>query len=204
MKRKKKKVSTRKVSVLRSIKPYWLYLILTFRKTVEVGKSKPNAENWDGRVFLYCSQDMKSFRRIPKQDQEWMRKYLGKVSCMFTCDHIEEYQQIFIADIKNSSDEQTIKPLLDASQLTLDELKDYTTNQGPFDCVYAWHINGIVQHGYPMELNQFRKACDKRKCDGCEFFNEADMSAYEHSYFVTTCVNAITRPPQTFCYVMGD
>lgn len=195
MKRKKKNVNARKVSVLRSIKPYWLYLILTFRKTVEVGKSKPNAENWDGRVFLYCSQDMKSFRRIPKQDQEWMQKYLGKVACMFVCDHIEDYQNMLIVDIKNTSDELTIKPLLDASQLTLDELKDYTANQGPFDCVYAWHIAGMVQHGFPMELTSFRKPCTVGMCECC------DHKIAEEGNLEYKCGNIITRPPQTYCYV---
>lgn len=197
MKKKNKKVqSTQKVAVLRSIKPYWLYLILIGKKILEIGKSRPQDENWDGRVFLYCSMDMKSFRRIPKQDQEWMQKYLGKVACMFVCDHIEDYQNMLIVDIKNTSDELTIKPLLDASQLTLDELKDYTANQGPFDCVYAWHIAGMVQHGYPKELNEFHQRgyfamYEKyRKADDVEGFEKH----YEELY-------QIKRPPQTYCYV---
>lgn len=202
--RKKKKVSTRKVDILRTIKPYDLYLIFTFKKRAIVGKSKPNAENWSNKVFLYCSKDKKSFKRIPLQDQEWMQQYLGKVACMVHIDRIDDYQNCFISDVKNASDELTIKPLLEASQLTLEELRDYTYNQGPFDCIYAWYVNGIVQHGYPQDLLQFRNACDKRKCVGCEFYNSEKANACEHTSYAITCINVVTRPPQNYCYIMGD
>lgn len=56
-------------SVLRSIKPYWLYLILIGKKTVEVGKDFPKSASWNREVYLYCSKDRKSFNRIPKEDK---------------------------------------------------------------------------------------------------------------------------------------
>lgn len=59
-------------SVLRSIKPYYLYLIITGRKTVELGKDFPVSPEWDRKVELYCSKDKKSFKRIPEEDREWI------------------------------------------------------------------------------------------------------------------------------------
>ena len=79
-------------AVYRSIKPYWLYLILIGYKTVEVSKTFPKADDWNKEVFLNCSKDMKSFKRIPEKDREWMRKYLGKCACRFVCDSIEEIE----------------------------------------------------------------------------------------------------------------
>ena len=78
-------------SVLRSIKPYWLYLILVGKKTIEIGKNFPTAKDWDKKVHLYCSKDLKSFNRIPQNDQGWMIKYLGKIACTMRCDGIETY-----------------------------------------------------------------------------------------------------------------
>ena len=77
-------------SVLRSVKPYWIYLILIGKKKVEVGKNYPKSSEWNKVVEMYCSKDMKSFNRIPAEDREWMRKYLGKVACRFVCDRIEK------------------------------------------------------------------------------------------------------------------
>ena len=77
-----------KKSVLRSIKPYWLYLIIVGRKTVEVSKKKPSDEGFDGLVFLYCSHDLASFKRIPEEARGWMSEFLGKVACVFECKNI--------------------------------------------------------------------------------------------------------------------
>ncbi len=193
--KKKKNIFTTKVSVLRSIKPYWLYLILIGKKTIEIGKSRPQSENWDGRVFLYCSQDMRSFKRIPKQDQEWMRQYLGKVACMFICNEIEEYQQ-YALSMKTEYDTKVLNSLIERSQVSSDELREYTINLGPFDSIYGWQINGMVQHGFPKELNEFHQRgyfamYEKyRKADDVESFEKH----YEELY-------QIKRPPQTYCYV---
>ena len=66
-------------SILRSIKPYWLYMILTKHKTIEVAKNFPKSEEWNGIVEMYCSKDMRSFKRIHEKDIVWMSKFFGKV-----------------------------------------------------------------------------------------------------------------------------
>lgn len=72
-------------SVLRSVKPYWFYLICEGKKKVEVCKTEPLSKEWDRIVYLYCSKDMRSFNRIPEEYREKYRKYLGTVGAYFYC-----------------------------------------------------------------------------------------------------------------------
>ena len=72
-------------SVLRSVKPYWFYLICEGKKKIEVCKTEPLSKEWDRIVYLYCSKDMRSFKRIPEQYREKYRKYLGTVGAYFYC-----------------------------------------------------------------------------------------------------------------------
>ncbi len=67
-------------SVLISIQPYWVFLIIAKtmgwnidkEKTVEVRKNYPKAETWDKTAKIYCSKDKKSFARIPKEYPPWL------------------------------------------------------------------------------------------------------------------------------------
>lgn len=85
-------------SVLISIQPYWVFLIIAKtmgwnvnqEKTVEIRKSHPKDENWNKVAKMYCSKDKKSFDRIPKEYRPLMERFLGKVIGEFVCDCIEE------------------------------------------------------------------------------------------------------------------
>lgn len=72
-------------SVLRNVKPYWFYLICEDKKKVEVCKTEPLSKEWDRIVYLYCSKDIRSFKRIPEEYREKYRKYLGTVGAYFYC-----------------------------------------------------------------------------------------------------------------------
>lgn len=90
-------------SVLISIQPYWVFLIIAKamgwnidkEKTVEVRKNYPTADDWDKTVKIYCSKNEKSFARIPKEYQPLMQPILGKVIGQFVCDRIDEYRAEF-------------------------------------------------------------------------------------------------------------
>lgn len=72
-------------SVLRSVKPYWFYLMCEGIKKIEVSKTEPLSKEWNDIVYLYCSKDKKSFDRIPEEHREKYRKYLGTVGASFYC-----------------------------------------------------------------------------------------------------------------------
>lgn len=85
-------------SVIISIQPYWVFLIIAKamgwdipqEKTIEVRKDFPKDKLWNKVTHIYCGNNRKSFNRIPKQYQPFMKKLLGKVIGEFVCDRIEE------------------------------------------------------------------------------------------------------------------
>lgn len=125
-------------SVLRSVKPYWFYLICEGKKKIEVGKTEPLSNEWDGIVYLYCSKDKKSFDRIPKEYREKYKKYLGTVGASFYC--------FGIMDISC-----TFAPV--GTCITPEELMQY----GKGKPLYGWHISKLKIYDKPRELGEFKK-----------------------------------------------
>lgn len=201
-------------AVLRSVKPYWLYLILTGKKTVEIGKSCPQANDWNKVVEMYCSKDMRSFNRIPEEDKKWMRKYLGKVACRFVCDWISEYESNFSSacdgEIRevfyDPDDNERIAPIIAEvgdkcglmwrACMSWKELRTYMGDDPK--TLYAWHISQLKIYNEPKELNEFVRPCSyKGICYSCDRFmpNGSDDRNFRF------CNTKITRPPQSWCYV---
>ena len=168
-------------AVLRSIKPYWLYCIIIGVKTVEVGKDFPKSNDWNKAVFLYCSQDKKSFNCIPEKDREWMRKYFGKVACRFVCDNIIDYtldpygyHSYFIND----------DDFENTGFIFCEELWEY----GKGKTLYGWHISDLVIYDKPRELGEFRS------------YNVGIR--LENGYPLPT--HEIQRPPQSWMYIESE
>lgn len=178
---------TKVKSVLRSIKPYWLYLMLIGKKSVEVGKDCPKSNDWNRVVELYCSKDKKSFNRIPEKDKEWMRKYIGKVACWFVCENINEFHewQLFPQGIFQESEQEELNLFLKSSCLSFEEICTYRGDLPYFKPIYAWHISDLVIYDKPKELSEF-------KYYNCSVKMENGYPMPSHK---------ITRPPQSWCYV---
>lgn len=182
-------------SVLRSIKPYWFCLICEGKKTIEVGKDCPKATDWNRTVELYCSKDMKSFNRIPKEYQEKYRKYLGKVGARFVCDKINEYTfSVYDMRYRATHVEQ------EAMCLYQPELLRYG-NDKP---LYGWHISDLQIYDKPKELSEFKTPpCEKseKACGNCKWLVKIDTpDMYEVDCFVENG-RPITRPPQSYMFV---
>lgn len=193
-------------AVLRSIKPYWLYLILIGKKRIEVGKTFPQSKDWNKIVYLYCSKDKKSFNRIPKQDQEWMKKYLGKVACQFICNH-SSYIDARI-DVFGNKHLGNVAFLQKWMCLSDDELFDYlykgkNKNNGG----WAWHISKLVEYiGLPKDLREFNTFCkewDKYNpdCDDCKYFINCKGCEYDESDCSCDGLKPVERPPQSWFFV---
>lgn len=190
-------------SVLRSAKPYWIYLILTGKKTVEVGKGFSKSEDWNKVVEMYCSKDMRSFNRIPERDREWVRKYLGKVVCRFVCDKVEQFTvgSLGCDDIEKQAC-LSHKEMLDYFYKP-NELDGETIKFG-----YGWHISDLKIYDKPKELSEFAQYKKGIHCNKCEKWND-DCRYYEYEDDVRDqgyCVSykdlcPLTCPPQSWCYV---
>lgn len=176
-------------SVLISIQPYWVFLIIaktmgwniSEEKTVEVRKTFPKDENWDEVVKMYCSKDKKSFAKIPKEYQPLMKQFLGKVIGEFVCDR-------FIKSFLNINDGWFVE----LGCLTTEEINKY---QGDNPILYAWHISNLVIYDKPRELGEFKSASNYARKLRTDFFGK-DLC----------CVNdyRLTRPPQSWCYVESE
>nr|DAG51320.1 MAG TPA: helix-turn-helix domain-containing protein [Bacteriophage sp.] len=187
-------------AVLRSIKPYWLYLILTGKKTIEVGKSCPKSKDWNKVVEMYCSKDIRSFNRIPEKDREWMHKYLGKVAGLFVCDDITKivtWQRTWFDILQHPIGTTTEYGIWndDFKQmcLTWKEINDY----GKKKPLYGWHISQLKIYDKPKELKEFGRKCDYASeihCRDCLILGDWDNCC-------GVMCKPLTRPPQSWCYV---
>ena len=150
-------------SVLRSVKPYWIYLILIGKKKIEVGKNYPKSSEWNKVVEMYCSKDMKSFNRIPAEDREWMRKYLGKVACRFVCDRIDKYCGRLTTYAETPYKNKYVSPEeLAKTCLSIYEINDYLNGKNS----YFWRIFDLKIYDKPKKLGEFTVM---RKCTSCKW-----------------------------------
>lgn len=180
-------------SVLISIQPYWVFLIIARKigwdipqnKSVEIRKTYPKEKGWNKKVIIYCTQDKKSFNRIPKEYQELMRPLIGKVIGEFVCD------DLFTIGA-NAYGHQYIERV---SCLSHKELEDY---QGEKTHIWGWHISDLKIYDKPKELGEFTKFGALSYDDWLYgIYNGKEASSYEN--YLTPF--KVTRPPQSWYYV---
>lgn len=186
-------------SVLISTQPYYVFLIIAHlmgwnipqEKKVEVRKDFPKSPAWNRRVHIYCSQNRKSFNRIPKIYQTLMKDLLGKVIGEFVCDKITKYESEFWDDetyeciqelvepqdlnvygeydyytvAEGGDDDYKDKPLFKQSCLNWNEFRNYIGQD--IHEFYGWHISDLKIYDKPKELGEFGVSCHKDDCEKC-------------------------------------
>lgn len=195
-------------SVLISIRPEWVEKIVSGKKTIEVRKSAPKEVPF--KAYIYCSYgDMKT---------NYYLRGRGKVIGEFICDKIDEYKfhnglikfnsmglpsgvygsyLIFEDDYKSMC-------------LSYDEVKNY----GKDKTLYGWHISQLKIYNKPKELREFYKPCPDpfNYCTICKHCiriippDEEEYALYhggQFDYWEEHCMNNLTRPPQSWCYVQA-
>lgn len=188
-------------SILISIQPYWVFLIIAKamgwniekEKTVEVRKNYPKAEAWDKTAKIYCSKNKNSFAMIPKEYQPLMQQFIGKVIGEFVCNDIECFTTDYRAD-----EEQTDRISVQ-SCLTWGDLFEYEYNS---PCLFAWHVSDLVIYDKPKELRGFKRPCTAKDvpndCKSCKFYFPG--TAFAEPY-CRDGERELKRPPQSWCYV---
>lgn len=194
-------------SVLISIQPYWVFLIIARlmgwnipqEKTVEVRKDYPKASDWNNVVHIYCSKNRKSFNRIPKEYQPFMEKFLGRVIGEFVCDRIDEFLVL-----ENMTVQYCNYHNLEKSCLTYDEIANYI---GANENGYAWHISDLNIYDKPKELGEFITVCktyysdNDDKCWGCPNLRVIDGNKEAYQGNCISRHKPLTRPPQSWFYI---
>ncbi len=191
-------------SVLISIQPYWVFLIIARlmgwnipqEKTIEIRKDYPKASDWNKVVHIYCSKSRKSFNRIPKEYQPFMEKFLGRVIGEFVCDRIEQIPCYL--DAGKYEEYLVEEEFLKSCQLTYDELFNYLKGKDG----YGWHISDLKIYDHPRELGEFYVRCGDRKikCDGCKY--KKQDSWFDPHYCEVDGYISLARPFQSWGYVV--
>ncbi len=190
--------------------PFKVYMYQT--KTVYVSKSKENdllipiKQNM-GKVIgeFVCDE-------IDTYEIEYPSRFENVYRAIYR--HIKDEDGVEYSFIEASNDmtddELSNSRLLSQSQLTLDEIGKYVCGKKQsFNNFYGWHISDLVIYDKPRELGELRKLCiDKYEyCDGCKYGHIQYPAWVETSEdldgvcYDTFCLNRLTRPPQSWCYV---
>lgn len=191
-------------SVLISIRPEWVELIASGKKTIEVRKSRPKLEP-PFKCYIYCTKgkDLWLAGVIGKREAA---KLNGKVVGEFVCDSIFPIS-FYASDVAFFD----MEPPLDVygTCLTDREIAEYLGNG---KTGYGWHISDLKIYDKPKELTVFWKwsdgTDDKRQCQNgkpCkhEVYDYAeDCQACGIDFDGESCpFLRVTKPPQSYCYV---
>jgi predicted transcriptional regulator len=191
-------------AVMISINPRWCELIANGKKTVEVRKTKPKLDT-PFKVYIYCTKAreplLDDLYRLPNGDIKYgysgelmcygvgeygKNNFLnGKVIGQFICRNIDFLSE---KDLFSGMDELSMSIIEESSCVDIDELLKY---KGKKDIIYGWHISDLKIYDEPKELSEFFKACDKPKGTDCSVCVDRRENRCK----------AITRPPQSWCYV---
>lgn len=153
-------------------------------KTVEARKTYPKDENWNKVAKIYCSKDKRSFFKIPKEYQLAMEQFLGKVIGEFVCDQlcwVLAHPSIF------AGHPVFYQKAIDDACLTQEEVDQYSGGKD----VIGWHVSQLKIYDEPKSLDEFFYACDKQKGTDCSVCIDRREKSCK----------AITKPPQSWCYV---
>ncbi len=198
-------------SVLISIQPYWVFLIIARKigwdipqnKSVEIRKTCPKEKTWNKKAIIYCTQDKKSFYRIPKEYQELMRPLIGKVVGEFVCDLI-----IPISITYSDPDSRVALKEFPYTCLTDKQIIDYLGNG---KTGYGWYISDLKIYDEPKELKRFGKfECEycgsKKECFAPETIYDCSLQRIDtrlnnNMYRCDGDFLSLKRPPQSWCYV---
>ena len=190
-------------SVLISIQPKWCELIASWKKTVEVRKTKPKLET-PFKVYIYCTSSNK--HECLMQNESGVKLiyafdyksaipcggYIanGKVIGEFVCDEIFP-----IRVFENGTIQDYNWHVMERSCVPYDDIVNYIGN----GCMgYGWHISDLVIYDKPKELGEFWSAdkCPYASKDGCTYKYHCFRAGQ-----TKRCGDTLTRPPQSWCYV---
>ena len=199
-------------AILMSIHPVWCEKIFSGIKTIEVRKTRPKLMP-PFKVYVYMTATKERFPLweyvTAYQDSkgdivDGSQKVIGS----FICDWITKVEPRCDVDDCVNQYIHHYPAILGNDCLSFRQLKAYLGKKGGYD----WHITEPKLFDTPKKLSDFRKPCvDKYEyCQGCKHGlitipqDEEEYALYHGGYydtFDTVCLNTLSRPPQSWCYV---
>lgn len=175
-------------SILLSIKPKYVELIASGKKTIEVRKTAPQEVPFKCYIYesrngghrcKHCNEKDSCYSYAPKN----VGCYNGrdKVIGEFICDKASELDYVYYWN--NGYEFETC--------LTYRQVADY----GKGKTLYGWHISDLKIYDKPKELSEFSRPCSYSglcfSCKRTSFKKDGNL----------LCNTKITRPPQSWMYV---
>lgn len=179
-----------KKDVMIAIRPKWVELIASGKKTVEVRRTRPTQET-PFKCYMYMCRGKWAFDILRQFGMAAFADRLiaatGKVAGEFVCDRITE---IHLTDEGYDFDVPKM------TCLKYEEMEAYLGRKNGF----GWHISDLKIYDKPKDLQDFMK-------EPCNF--AASCGACGHSIWdwsegypkFTGCSLTVTRPPQSWQYV---
>lgn len=130
-------------SVLISIRPEWVSLILLGKKTVEVRKNCPHLKV-PFKCYIYCSKANKGWIHLGTGE-----RMDGMVVAEFMCD---EVHKSFLSNSAFMQESDDVQELLDRACLKYAGAYRYLGSGRVF---YGWNISDLVQYKRPRSLKEF-------------------------------------------------
>ena len=188
-------------AVMLSLRPQWCEKIFNGSKSIEVRKSRPSIPT-PFKVYVYQTKHNGGKAIV----SEVLNSVYGggKVIGSFVCDKIISTCGWRLKGhtgrcAKRTKSEEEFPKY---ACLSIEEIIEYSGNENLK--IYGWHITEPKLFDKPRELCEFYAPCRKGKetadesCKGCSYAFKG-VSTGE-----IICDNAITRPPQSFCYIEVD
>lgn len=128
-------------NVLISIRPKYVELIVSGKKTVEVRRTRPKCE-LPFKCYIYCTKGKPTFTQSAFCDDISNGKVIGE----FVCDRIYD-----ITPTSPHKYDCGWNVYEEHSRLTFDEFRNYLREKNG----YGWHITDLVVYDEPRELSDF-------------------------------------------------
>lgn len=167
--------------IMLALEPYYLYCMDEGIKTIELRKHLPDPKKWNNGVFVWCTNDLASFNKIPEDKREKYRPYLGTVAAYFTSKN-HYFSDWELADDDGSTDDQFFK----STCVTFEKPLPLSRFRKPCICPQM----------------PYCPACK----EGFEYMDEDEAEFYRLGESANThwvCKRYLRNPPQSYYFVQG-
>lgn len=200
-------------SVLISIRPKWCELIASGKKTMEVRKTRPKMGT-PFKCYIYCtgvkSMNLQDYVAAHQATGGAVDDWSGKVIGEFVCDNIATYDDDTIFSFRYEDYARWNDFDLNRACIHPEDFQNYADGKW----LYGWHISDLKIYDKPKELSEFAVA-DKEAIQQCEYREQSCYAFTDTGYikngfyckkkddwcFGECKRKALTRPPQSWCYV---
>ena len=177
-------------SIMISIQPQWVKLILEGSKLFELRKNKPKLST-PFKCYIYCTKNKYSIQLDSGYNCN------GNVVAEFTCDYIMQYnydiyeKEYFVAGYVGA-----YMPLKEMC-LTQEDLIEY----GQGRKLFGWHISNLIIYDKPKDLHSFEYPCMKKDvCEDCKYSINKGLPWIGGKLSIG-CDRHLEKAPQSYCIV---